>query len=228
MSKPSALAKVEEKARADGSAIVQAARQLVIVDDETYQLTVDFSRDTIKPAVKVLDDAFKPSIKDAHSLHKQLLATYKGLVEPFDKAEEVLSLARQKYRREVEERQRVEAERVELEMKAEAERLALEEAGELFSQGDEDAATQLLAQLADGQVEPIAPPPMVEQRVKASGLTVRKLKRFRVVNVNLINRQYLIPDLAAIQKVVNESEDPIAVVGAGIELFELESEAVRS
>lgn len=164
----------------------------------------------------------------AYQLHRSICDLESSELKEPNRLETALKIARKRYRQLDEERQYQENERIKSEIQAAAERSVTEQAIELLQQGDEAQAHQLLAQVSSGEVQPVtAPPPQIIKAPKSEGLTVKKYKRFKVVNSQAIKRPYLEPNTKLIQGEVNLHGKGAEEIVGGIEVFFVESEARR-
>ena len=160
----------------------------------------------------------------------------KSLMSDYDAEQERIRQAEQRRleeiaRKEEEERRRVELERLEAERKAEEERiLQAAQAAELA--GETDKAGELLEsavnfgeavkqEAAAIQAEPVYVPPVVIPKSvpkMQGGPVYRTIWKFRIKDVSLIPRQYMIPDEKAIGGVVRSTQGKITI--PGIEAYE--------
>lgn len=161
---------------AQGDQLLAHAEAIIIVDDTTRELATEFTSNARK-AIKIIEAEFRPDIENAHTLHKDLLARLKKLVDPFKRAYGIVDT---EIGRDFLERERVRlAEERKAREKADAERRVQEaelakEAEELIEQGDMEGAEALVD--SEVVVNPDVPVPDVKQTTKtASGsATVRK------------------------------------------------------
>ena len=179
---------------AQGDELLTHAEGIVIVDDTTRELAVEFVSNTRK-AVKAIEAELGPDISAANKLHKDLLARLKKLLSPFKTAQQIVDkeigrdyLVQENERRE---KERVAQEKADKEREAQEAQLA-KEAEEFIAEGDLDAAEELLG--CDVVVNPEVPVEEVKQTVKtgAGSATVRK-----DIKVELVDKR------AALAAVVN-------------------------
>jgi hypothetical protein len=155
------------KYEAQGTQLLTEAKSIMIVDDTTRELASEFTANCRK-AVKAIEAEFKPDVEAAHKLHKDLLDRMKRLCEPFKQAQGVVDgeikrewMEREKERREVERRARIEEE---AERRRQEAQLA-KEAAEAIDRGDMEEAEAL----ADSQVvvQSVRPAPDVVKTTKS-------------------------------------------------------------
>lgn len=202
-----------------------------ISNQAEYDATTAWLTERIQPALDEIDRTFDESIKQAHHLHKQLLAKKRQVAAPWQSAKDALLAARTAFRSELERQQLAERAQLEAAMRKQAEADAMERAKALYAEGKIEEGDALFEQLTSGGVAPsIELPETVVRRPKSRGTAVRDLSRFRVVDASKVAREFLIPDLKAIQAAVDQhGKAAEKLVGEGsIEVFTRQSEAVRS
>jgi hypothetical protein len=99
---------------------------------------------------------------------------------------------------------------------------ALEQAAVLESQNEPEAAAAVIEMAAK------APAPVVfvqSTLPKTKGETLKKSWAFRIINTDLLPRNYLMPNEKAIQGVVNSLGDKHNI--PGVEVYETETDIVR-
>lgn len=99
---------------------------------------------------------------------------------------------------------------------------------ELVSEGRMEEATAITSQLERGEIKPISTVPLKLAPPKSEGVGVRVLKRFRVVDIDKVGREYTVVDSVKINRVIriHGGKKAEEIVG-GIEYYEEESEIVR-
>ena len=168
--------KVIQKYEAQGSELLIHAESIVIVDDTTRELAVEFTSNARK-AIKAIEAEFRPDIDKAHQLHRDLLARLKMLSDPFKRAKTIVDakisldyLEQEKIRREAERK---------AELEAAAERKRQEEArAKEINEAIEVDDMELAEALVESEVvtAPIVPVAKMEQttRTAAGSTTVKK------------------------------------------------------
>lgn len=201
------------------ASISQRASAITIKSAEDYQDVGDFLTyiAQCRAQVKAL---FEDAIKSAHAAHKTVINARDSLDRPLADAEttvkdRMLFWEREQecIRREREARLREEALRQEEERKK-------QEIEELRASGHELAAQQVEAM-------PVAPPPVVVPSAVpvVKGVSTRKGWDWRIVNANLIPREYWSVDEKKIRAVVKQLGPDCKI--PGIEVFEVSTKAVR-
>lgn len=180
--------KAIQKYEVQGVELLEHAKSIIIVDDTTRELAVEFTSNARK-AVRAIEEEFRPDIDTAHQLHRDLLARLKKLILPFTEARVTVD---KEIGRDYMERERVQREEErKAQVKADAERKRQEDAlakqaEEAIKEGDMEEAEALL----DSEVitAPIVPVAKVEQTAKsdAGSTTVRKDIKVELVAKDLV------------------------------------------
>lgn len=188
---------------ARGAALVPAAKSIVIVDDDTYQLAADFRRQQTKKLIDFVESLLRPNIARLHAAHKDALDDLKLLQRDALAADTDLKRRMEQYQ--LAERRRKEEERLAREraIVEERARILAEELAFASEAEDDQGSLEILEEMA-------APPtpvslPAVLSAVKAEGATTRFRQRFRVLDVTKIKRRYLklVVDEEIVQDVVD-------------------------
>lgn len=178
-----------------------------------------------------IKDRHREVKKKSNELHKAVCDLENSELKEPGRLKSAILPAREQYRRLDEERQHQEAERIKRELKSAAETSVIEQATELISTGDASdtqQGLQLLSSVAAGDIKPVTQAPtLIVRTPKSAGIPLRKLKRFRVVNLAAVKREYMEPDMQLIQKIVDARGKAAEEIVGGIEFYEKESEAPR-
>ncbi len=208
--------------------LAQEAQGLVVRDQQTANLAAELIL-AGKEIVKKIRDYFAPLKKAADEAKRKLLDAEKAelqKVEPYlEKLQQSLTawrIEQERKRREAEEAvRRAELERKRLEedllRKAEeARRLEEEkkrlEGEEAARRAREELENRALEEAAAKEAQIISPPP-VPEKPKTDGLTLRENWTFEIIDESLIPREYLVPDLVRIRKVVQTLKDKTNIPG---------------
>ncbi len=222
-----------EKTEAERDPLVARARDLVVVDQDSYELAGTLLTTLIKPMIKEIHASCDPVCNATNAAHKAATGQRKLLLDPILEAE---AITKQKIgdhedkveRERIAEQERIEAEqrRIEAEAKAkreeaerqareEAESEALEIAAKLEAEGKTEEAEAVIAKPVDVYVpeEPIAPPPAAAAPLrKVKGQSSRKVYEGEVFDPDAMLRGVLdgkIPrnvikiDMGAMNKGIN-------------------------
>lgn len=200
-----------QKLEQEVSGFPERAKRVIVHNDETLTKANDFLL-IIKGLRKEISDTFNPIIEKAHKTHKEAVAQKKKYEVPLIDAEKMVKLQiasymaeqerirkeiEEKARREEEERQRIEEEK-------------LKKAQELEKAGQMEEAEKIKEEIPQ-------PKPYLPHEVpKLTNVGIRKIWKWRVVNKNLIPREYLMVDSAKITQLVKSTSGQIKIPGLEI------------
>lgn len=195
-------------------AVPDQARIIQVTDNPSYVRATDILL-AIKGLRRQINDTFDPIIEKAHMAHKEAIDQKKKIDFPLVTAEGILKPRIALYLDE-QERKRREEERLKQEeanRKAEDERLRL--AAEAESKGRKEEAQRLIE-------EPVEAPVVIvpKDTPKVSGISMRKVWKYRIKDASQIKRAYLIPDDVKIGQVVRAMGALAAESIGGIEVYE--------
>lgn len=189
------------------------ALEIQIKDQDTLSVANEFLLG-IKALQKEIDATFDPIIQAAHEAHKKALAQKKKFEEPLIRAERVVKpkitaylQEQERIRREAEEQAR----QVEWERR-QAEQEAMRKALEAEAHGKQKEAEKIIEEAAKLEVT-IPSSPVIPQRQQTQGIAMRELWRFDITDANLLPREYLVPDLVRIGKIVQVMKDKTGIPG---------------
>lgn len=201
-----------ESLASEQAIIVKRANDLTIACGDDFTLAGDDLK-AIKTYRKQVEDTFGPHIKAAHDQHKALLATKNKFDTPAAAAEATIKrkmgdwqLAERRRAEEAERKLREEA------RKAEEDR-RLAEAAELERQGKIEQAAAVIEKPVETPVVVVKP-----DVPKVKGVSFRSVWKHRIVNPDLIPRQYLIPDEKRIAEHARSLKEKAQI--AGVEFYE--------
>ena len=181
----------------------EVAGVFVIETREQFDAAGEVLTTKVKPAQRQAAEIFDPIIRSAHETHKAAIASKKRVTAPLDDIEARIKTAMADWQRRELARQREEADKLRLEAQAEADRMIEAAREELAEEGyDEETINEAL----DATANP-APIVAIERPVTTAGVSFRTVRRFEVVDVDRVDRAFMIPDLTAIQAVVNSMAD---------------------
>lgn len=209
--------------------IIEHAKSIKVRDDSDYALAADFLTASVKAAIRKVDEIFDPNIKRWHEGHRAALADKKKVLEPLLEAERIVKKEMAQFHTKKLEAQREAQRQLEASMRKAVEEDAYSEAARLFEEGREEEGQAIIDSLSDESPQLETALPLVPRGPRAQGVSVRRVKRFRVVAPSLVARKFLIPDMRAIQKVVDAlpKDEALRMVG-GIEIFEEEVVSARA
>lgn len=214
-SEPQELAVVDRKEELERQAETwpEKARAAKIVDQQTYNAAAEMLLG-IKDLRKQIDETFDPIIKSAHEAHKTACDAKKKAESPLADAESIIkrmigawSIEQERIRREAEERARIEAAKLEEEMRIQA----------AVNAAEAGADTETVAQIMETP-QPIIMPTVAPTFESAVGISTRKVWKYRIVDEKLIPREFLMPNERAISAIVKGMKGKTNI--PGIEVYE--------
>jgi hypothetical protein len=189
---------------------VEQARALTITTAAEYT-AADVMCTGLKELEKEIITTFKEPKEKAWSAHKAIVAAEAKHLEPVQQARKIIKSKMSEWQ-EAEEKRRCEEEaRLQAEANKLAEEQALKAAEEAQKAGDTAQAEAILA-------APVSAPPLVLPSAAPKVKTVIQTRwTFRIVDVKLIPREYLIPDTNKIGAVVRATKGGVKI--PGVEAF---------
>ena len=168
----------------------------------------------IKALEKEINATFDPIIDATNKAHKESLAHKKKFSDPIKAARLVIDPKISAYlehqeglRREAEEKAR----RIEWE-RQQVERQAALKAFEAEAKGNAKEAKEIIEEsLTRNQIA--SPPPIIPEKPKTEGISMRDDWDFEVIDSTVIPREYLIPDEHLIRRVVKSMKDKTNIPG---------------
>lgn len=198
--------------KAEIETVQSVATSLMVVDNQTYSEAGEFLT-TIKKVKKTIEEYFKPLKDSAHKSWKGLCDREKQEIDKLtpaldhlNKQMTVWNVSQEKLRKAEEDRLRLEA------IKREEEE-RLQAAIQAEAEGAKEEAEAILNEPA------YLPPPIVEKFVpKQPGLAMTTIWRWRLKDINLVPRQFLIINEVALNAHVKNLKERSNV--PGIEVYE--------
>lgn len=209
---------VEQKALS----IVDQAKAVKVTDTETYTAAGVLWK-AIGDMIKEVKGTFDPICDAAHKAHVAATEKRAKYLDPLTAAQKSIKRLMSDYDAE-QERLRIEAQRKaeeEARKKAEEEKLNAAIAAEAEAKQNGATPEQAAEEAAAIIDEPVYVPPVVLPRATPKlqgGPVYRSIWKFRIKDVNLIPRQYMVPDEKAIGAVVRSSQGRVVI--PGIEAYE--------
>jgi hypothetical protein len=187
---------IKDLQQSSGDMIGRAA-MLTVTNDQTFVLGSEMLIE-IKKRSKTVEERFAEPVSAAHKAHKAMTALRDSVLAPFKQAETTIKSKLGIYQQQIEEKRRLEAERLrkQAEAKAEADRIA--KAQEQMDNGDLKGCEQTLA----APPAPVAVRAETPEPPKVAGLSFREEWKFEITDPNLIPREYLMVDESKLRKVV--------------------------
>jgi hypothetical protein len=206
------------------------AQSVTITNDADLGKAAQFLKQ-IKTIKGMVEKSFNPIIDKAHQAHKEAVKQRNEYLDPLDNAEKLTKQKISQYTfeqqkiREIElEKERKLLEQQELERKKKIEEEAVNQILESGAgKADEiliNTELNLLRQedITKGQIkcmEEYYLKPVIPENISA-----RKVFKYRIVDASKINQEFLIPNDAAIKKVVTNMKKTAEKIVGGIEVYE--------
>ena len=190
--------------------VVAQAQTFAIATMIDYQLAGEELK-MIKGRMKELDDLRKSMTRPLDEAKKHIIALFAPAEDGLKKAENLIKRAMLGYQQE-QERKRQEEE-AKLRKIAEDEQrrrngLASKQAEKARARGEEDRAQEILDNV------PVIPTPVVlKEQPKVKGISTRKVWKFRIVDVSLLPREYMIPNEKMLLAFARATKGTIPVPG---------------
>lgn len=204
------------------TATLNSCKGLKITNPEIYNHLTTALKE-IKGRIKDLTDKRKEITGPIDKAKKAVMDLFRNPINLYTQAENNIKSAMITYTDEQEAARKKEEDRLRREAvareKKEKEKLK-KKAIKADEKGDTDKAEELRDQAEDVKV---AAPIMPSNIGKVSGITYKTTWKFKVVDVNKIPREYLIPDEKAIREVVEATKGKLEI--EGIEIYSEKSVA---
>jgi hypothetical protein len=214
---------INEEIEVKALTTVEQARAIVVTSVEQRGMAADMGR-VVASLCKEATEWFRPMKQAAANAHKEICAKENSVIQPLEEAKRYLSTQIGVFDTQMEARRREEEARLQEEARkhaqAEAKRLADEQAIadaiELEAAGDTKGAAAVLANPVPLAV--YVPPVVIPRAVpKSEGVSSSQVWKFRITNVDLIPREYMIPDEKAIGQVARALKNKTNI--PGIEVY---------
>lgn len=199
-----------ERLNTEISVCQNKAQSLVIQDTPTYLEASTFYK-AIDETIQKVRASFDPIVEQAHKAHKEAIAQRDKHLKPLEAAKTLIKQKMAEYnlklKQEEEERNRKIAE----EMKKQEEEMKLAQALALEQAGEKELAEAVLEQPSN-----IIPLTVAKPEIPNVGVSFRKVWKFRIVNADLIPREYLKVDEVKIGQVVRAMKDGTNIPGVEV------------
>ena len=212
-----------QQIQAASGPVLTEAKDFAIETEDDYTASSSFLS-LVAERIKKVDTTFEKPIKDAFGVHRFLTGLRNTLLMPYQQADKIVKERRRDWRNQKEREDQIRNEQERQKAKEEADARALEEAAELASAGEQEAADIIIQRAADAPPPPVIIPSSIP---KETGHTVRKFWAFRIVNATLIKREFMEPDEVKIRAIVSKlGKDAVSIIG-GIKVYQDETESTR-
>ena len=193
-------------------ALPDQARQVRVIDNPSMEKANGLLTD-IRAIRKEIQDTFKPLAEKAHQAHKAILEQQKKAEAPLVEAEGILKTQIKSYMDEVERLRREEERRLQEIARKQEEERRLAEALQAEAEGNKEEAEAILEEPA------YIPMPTVKTDIpKIDNRLFRKVWKFKIIDINKIPIQYLMPDMVKIGGVVRAMKGATNI--PGIQVYE--------
>lgn len=205
---------------ADSLAITTEASEIVIGGQKSLDYATAFLQ-RVKSLRATIADKFKEPVANAYKAHRSMKALMDEIDKPAKDAWDLVKLKCGNFQMEQDRIRREEQERLREIARQQAEDRQLAEAERLEKDGHAEAAEEVLA----APTMPVAPIAVAEAP-KAKGLSIRKTCKARIVDENAIPRQWLMPNVKAIDAHARSMGLQARI--PGVEFYEVSNVAVRA
>lgn len=196
--------------------VVKAANALQVASPEAYERGGE-GLQHINARTKQVKDFFKEPKAKAHDAHKSITAAEKKLLDPLVLAKGIINRkmvawdqAEEKKRREAQRKADEEAQR---KADEEAQRIAEEEQIARAEESDVDDIEEIMSEPVVAAPVVAAPVTVPDARPKVAGLTRRKNWKYRIVDVDKIPREYMMPDDRKLAAAAREMKENAKIPG---------------
>lgn len=190
---------------------VDKARQLSILTPTDYTVADTFCVG-LKELEKEIVGTFKDPKEKAWAAHKSIVAAEAKHLEPIQEARRLIKQKMSAWQELEDQKRREEEARLQAEANKRAEEEALKAADEAQKAGDTATAEAILS-------APVEAPPVVLPKSTPQAKTViRTTWSYRIVNANLLPREYLIPDTVKLGGMARATKGSVKV--PGVEFFQ--------
>lgn len=218
MTQQTALVAVPEAIAKQQSRVVLQAQGIKLDTAEDYVGSTAFLK-MLDEALEVGNQLFDENIGRWHAGHKAAVLQKKNFVAPFEQAMLIVKNARIKFRA-IAEQRRQQQECLLREEAARQQTQELEAEAKTLERAGDPAAAEAIREFAEAAPAPVV---VVATEVPKDS-TVRRHRKFRITNGELIPRMFLIPDEKAIGAHGRSLGEKASI--PGIEYFWSESESV--
>lgn len=185
------------------------AGEMIVANQEDLSRANDFLL-SIKELRKEIDSVFGPVIEAAYKAHREAVAQKKKFEEPLAKAEQMV---KQKIAGYLEEVERIRRQQEEEKRKAEEEKRRIEEEMlRKLAKADDESEMEKVIKSAEKKLAKIEEVEVID-KPQTVGLSMREVWKFEIVDEEAIPREFLVPDLAKIGKVVQQLKGETKIPG---------------
>ena len=195
---------VEHQAELASEVSAVVAVEVAVTNQETY-VEANNLIGKLQTVRKAIVERFSDPKKAAAEAHKKICALEKEFLNPVDQRISALKASTVRW---------YAAEQARIAAEEERKRKAAEEAAKLAAEaeeaGEEELAQEAIVEATLAQANVTAMP-------KVSGTSMREVYKGVVVDINALPREYMMPNQALIDKMVNSTKGAIPIPGVRIE-----------
>lgn len=202
--------------------IISQAQQITVIDAEEYEMACSFLT-LVATRKKQVNETFDPIVQKAHAAWQEAINQRKKFMTPLEMAELNVKTKVSQWRIDEERKRREEEDRLQANAKREADERAIAEAQSLEDNGEKELAAMVLEEAAAAPAPVVVAPSTVP---KQDGIAKKTTWKFRIVNEELIPREYMVPSEMKIGAVVRSQKQLTKI--PGVQAFPEESVSARS
>lgn len=185
---------------------IAEAQSMVINNNPQYVKATDFLK-VIKGLQKEVESAFDPAIEAAHRSHKIAIESKDKYFKPLVNAEKLIKGKMGAFLAEEERLRKVEEERLRKEVEKAQEKLKVR-AEEAAAKGNVKKAEEL-----QEKANNIIAPTLAPTTEKVAGISFRENWYAEIVDLKLLPKEYMLPDLMKLNKFAKAMKDSVVVPG---------------
>ena len=191
--------------------VIKESLSIVINNEDDNTRAVLIAKH-VKELQKKVEDSYNPFIEKAHQAHKEAIAQRDKFLKPLKDAEAKLKTAIKKYL-DIQELKRIELQE---KLRLEAEKKAEEEKKALIDTAKDDFEKEELIEESKNIVANV----QILEKQKVEGVTQSRRWKYRVTDINLLPREYLIitENSKALQALADNTKGTLAV--SGVEFYQ--------
>lgn len=183
-------------------------------------LTADSDLTLIKQKIKQLDTDRKKATKPMDEAKKVIMELYKKPIERLEQARAIINNAMTSYRRE-QEKIRQEQERKAQELARKEEERQKKILAEKIKRAEASGKSEKVEALKEQKAEVFVPAPVVQSTVVETKNKPKKIWKYRVKDISLVPREYLIIDNIKVGQVTKATKGTLTI--PGIEMYSEDS-----
>lgn len=169
------------------NSIATQAKAITVRDEATYRKASDII-DAGNGLLKQVGETFDSLIKSAHQMHKDLLTKKKGFTDPIDSVLNVLKRQMSDFQMRLERERKAEEARQAEAARLEAQEQAMREAAVLASQGEPEAAEEVIQNAIEAPAPAITLPKFQSSEF---GRTTRTVWKWKLVDLTKLPLHFL-------------------------------------